>query len=70
MIRSVPAATPLHAACQRPQLRAGVNVVIEMHSVRDAEEVLVTTPALSLPAETLRRLAALDLWLDVDQYVY
>jgi len=33
-------------------------------------EELVTAPALSLSAATVRRLAKLDLWLDCDQYVH
>ncbi|WP_327011520.1 DUF4279 domain-containing protein [Dactylosporangium sp. NBC_01737] len=61
----------LARACQVLGLQAGINVVIEMHPVQgpDGEE-LVTTPALSLSAATVRRLAKLDLWLDCDQYVY
>jgi hypothetical protein len=66
-----PHAEGLARARQVLELRAGVNVVIEMHSVRDpGGEILVTTPALSLSAATIRRMAKLDLWLDCDQYVY
>ncbi|WP_234581006.1 DUF4279 domain-containing protein [Micromonospora sp. MH99] len=66
-----PHAEGLARARQALGLRAGVNVVIEMHSGRDgADDILVATPALHLTAETMRRLADLHLWLDCDQYVY
>jgi hypothetical protein len=53
-------------------LEAGINVVIQMHRVQDPDggEDLLTTPALSLSAATVRRLARLDLWLDCDQYIF
>jgi hypothetical protein len=66
-----PHAEGLAHARQVLRLRAGVNVVVEMHSGRDgAGDILVTTPAFHLTAETMRRLAGLHLWLDCDQYVY
>ncbi|WP_326550122.1 DUF4279 domain-containing protein [Micromonospora sp. NBC_01813] len=66
-----PHAEGLAYARQVLGLRAGVNVVIEMHSGRDgAGDILVTTPRIHLTAETMRRLADLCLWLDCDQYVY
>ena len=53
-------------------LEAGVQVVIEMHRVQDPDggEDLLITPALSISAATIHRLAKLDLWLDCDQYVF
>lgn len=66
-----PHAEGLARARQALGLVAGANVVVEMYTVRDpGGEVLVTTPALSLSAATIRRIAELDLWLDCDQYVY
>ncbi|WP_410809091.1 DUF4279 domain-containing protein [Micromonospora sp. 067-2] len=66
-----PHADGLARAQQVLELRAGINVVIEMHSERDgADDILVTTPALHLTADTIRRLAGLHLWLDCDQYIY
>jgi hypothetical protein len=65
-----PHAAGIARACRELRLIAGINVVISMHSVRDEDGLLVTTPALSLRADTLRRIADLGCWLDCDQYVY
>jgi translation initiation factor IF-1 len=66
-----PYAEALARAREALRLQVGVQVVIEMHSYRDEHgDIIVTTPALSLSAETLRRLADHHLWLDFDQYVY
>ncbi|MFF5235365.1 DUF4279 domain-containing protein [Dactylosporangium sp. NPDC000521] len=53
-------------------LDAAVHVVIEMYRVHDPDsgEDVLTTPALWLSAETIRRLAKLDLWIECDQYVF
>ncbi|MEU7876179.1 DUF4279 domain-containing protein [Dactylosporangium sp. NPDC049140] len=66
-----PNADGLARARQVLGLQAGINVVIKMIPVQGPDgEDLRTTPALSLAAATVRRLADLDLWLDCDQYVY
>lgn len=66
-----PHAAGLARARQVLGLVAGINVVIEMIPELGPDgEDLRTTPALSLAAATVRRLADLDLWLDCDQYVY
>lgn len=66
-----PYAEGIALACRTLKVVPGINVVVEMHSVRDeAGGLLVTTPALSLRGDTLRRIADLGCRLDCDQYVY
>ncbi|GIE82463.1 hypothetical protein Aph02nite_84130 [Actinoplanes philippinensis] len=66
-----PHAGGIAEACTALGLRAGINVVIEMSGVRDAEdgEVILSTAAVTYTSETLKRLARLNVSVDHDQYV-
>jgi Domain of unknown function (DUF4279) len=59
-------------ACGSLGLRAGVMVVIEMSGNRDTADgsIDVSTAAITYTAETVKRLARLNLSVDHDQYVY
>ncbi|GAB7043437.1 MULTISPECIES: DUF4279 domain-containing protein [Catenuloplanes] len=68
-----PHADGIRAACRTLGLGARAEVVIEMHATRKNtydDALVVTTPAISYSAETVARLAALDLSIDHDQYVF
>lgn len=63
-----PYAAGLRHACQVLRLEAGVNVIIELNPLRDADNNLaLASPELQFKAETLRRLADLGLWLSCHQ---
>ncbi|WP_436535988.1 DUF4279 domain-containing protein [Actinoplanes sp. HUAS TT8] len=59
-------------ACGNLGMRAGVMVVIEMSGNRDTADgsIDVSTAAITYAAETVKRLARLDLSVDHDQYAY
>ncbi|SDT70302.1 protein of unknown function [Actinoplanes derwentensis] len=67
-----PHATGIAEARAALGLRAGINVVIEMSGERDTEDggIHVSTAAITYTADTLKRLARLDIMIDHDQYVY
>jgi hypothetical protein len=64
-----PRAEGLARARQMFGLDAQIVVAVEMHGHSDDGRGDVGTPALSLTAETLHRLAQLDVSLDIDQYI-
>ncbi|MBM2615910.1 DUF4279 domain-containing protein [Actinoplanes sp. LDG1-06] len=61
-----PYAGGIAEACATLGMRAGINVVIEMHGDRNG----LSTAAITYSAHTLKRLARLDVTVDHDQYVY
>ena len=67
-----PCAAGIAEARETLHLRAGINVVIEMRGVRDPDDggVILSTAAITYSAQTVRRLAQLDLYIDHDQYVF
>ena len=53
-------------------MRAGINVVIEMSGDRNTANggIHVSTAAITYTADTLKRLARLNIMIDHDQYVF
>jgi len=67
-----PHAAGITEACAALGMRAGINVVIEMIGDRNTASgnLHVSTAAITYTAQTLKRLAQLDLSVDHDQYVF
>jgi hypothetical protein len=65
-----PYADQISYTCQTLGLRAGIMLVIEMTGYRDDEGgVIVSTAVIGYSADTLHRLARINLILQHDQYV-